>query len=520
MVTRTMTADSDPREDDIPVVPPPWTWPRLPERVRTAGPLVQIFSTVALVACALGLSAVLFALTGTTRLSMVFLGVVLLGALAFGTRAGLFGAVLAFLSYNFTLTEPRFSLEFAGTEDILTLTIFLAVALTTGGLAGRVRESQRAERERADQLAVLLEASRAQAATDDPGRILADLQARLIAVGNGSALVPLPGAPSSDVSSLQEDGDLWRAMTLAWGDAMTTRRQGAWRARRVGRGASAPIALWRPVSEEHAAEDRDRLSEVLIDLAAVSLDRAQLGLLRSRAEADRQAAALRDAVLASLSHDLRTPLASILASGTSLRDYEDRFDGDTRRGLVEDIVGEADRLNRYVGNLLSLTRIQAGALTPAVGAVSLLDVVDQAARRIGRPDLLAVTPETAAGPCVVDGDPLLLEQVLFNLFDNALTHGGPEVAVEVRAETRGDQVRLTISDNGPGVSNEDVGRIFDRFFQAADPVGRRRGAGIGLAVARGFVEAMGGRIAAGPRADGRRGLQVDLTFRAGGAAHG
>ncbi|OYW37007.1 MAG: hypothetical protein B7Z42_11110 [Brevundimonas sp. 12-68-7] len=489
MVTRTMTADSDPREDDIPVVPPPWTWPRLPERVRTAGPLVQIFSTVALVACALGLSAVLFALTGTTRLSMVFLGVVLLGALAFGTRAGLFGAVLAFLSYNFTLTEPRFSLEFAGTEDILTLTIFLAVALTTGGLAGRVRESQRAERERADQLAVLLEASRAQAATDDPGRILADLQARLIAVGNGSALVPLPGAPSSDVSSLQEDGDLWRAMTLAWGDAMTTRRQGAWRAR-------------------------------LIDLAAVSLDRAQLGLLRSRAEADRQAAALRDAVLASLSHDLRTPLASILASGTSLRDYEDRFDGDTRRGLVEDIVGEADRLNRYVGNLLSLTRIQAGALTPAVGAVSLLDVVDQAARRIGRPDLLAVTPETAAGPCVVDGDPLLLEQVLFNLFDNALTHGGPEVAVEVRAETRGDQVRLTISDNGPGVSNEDVGRIFDRFFQAADPVGRRRGAGIGLAVARGFVEAMGGRIAAGPRADGRRGLQVDLTFRAGGAAHG
>jgi two-component system sensor histidine kinase KdpD len=515
-----MTAHGDTSEDDIPVAPSRWSWPRLPDGLRTAGPLVQVLGTVGLVAFALGLSAVLFALTGTTRLSMVFLGVVLLAALAFGTRAGLFGAVLAFLSYNFTLTEPRFSLEFAGTEDILTLTIFLAVALTTGGLAGRVRESQRAERERADQLSVLLEASRAQAATDDPGRILADLQARLVAVGNGSALVSLPGTVASDASEAGDEVDRRQAMALARGDALTTRREGAWRGRRVGRSASAPIALWRPAPDDHAAEDRDRLSEILIDLAAVSLDRAQLGLLRSRAEADRQAAALRDAVLASLSHDLRTPLSSILASGTSLRDYEDRFDGDTRRGLVEDIVSEADRLNRYVGNLLSLTRIQAGAVTPAVTAVSLPDVLDQAARRTGCAALLTAITLADVGEVAVEGDPMLLEQVLFNLFDNALTHGGAAVSMEVRAHTLGDQVRLVIADDGPGVSSEDAGRIFDRFFQAADPDGRRRGAGIGLAVARGFVEAMGGRIAAGARPDSRPGLQIEMTLKAAGAPNG
>ncbi|MCA3701326.1 MAG: DUF4118 domain-containing protein [Brevundimonas sp.] len=469
------------------------------------GPVMQVIGTVILVGLALVFSAALFTLFGTTRLSMVFLGAVLMAALAFGARAGLFGALLAFACYNFTLTEPRFSLEFAGPEDVLTLTLFLAVALTTGGLAGRVRESQRAERERADQLAALLDASQAQTATDEPDRILTDLQERLATVTQSAVVVCLPGGenPLSDV-----EDTAWRDLTDGRSSAPMTRRSGSWRARRLGSGADAPVAAWRAPDDEQPGADA--LCSVLVDLAAVSLERAQLGRIRSRAEADRQAATLRDAVLASLSHDLRTPLASILASSTSLRDYDGRFDPETRRGLVADIIGEADRLNRYVGNLLNLTRIQAGALSPTMSPVNLADVLDQAARRAGRRELELQGSRHA--PLLIQADPLLLEQVLFNLIDNALTHAGPRVDIQARVASSGDPVLLAITDNGPGVPPEDMTRIFDTFAQARATDGDR-GAGIGLSVARGFMEAMGGAISAGARQDGKDGLTVTLRLR-------
>lgn len=468
------------------------------------GPVTQIVGTVLLVGLALVFSAALYTVFGTTRLSMVFLGAVLLAALAFGTRAGLFGSLLAFACYNFTLTEPRFSLEFAGPEDVLTLALFLAVAMTTGGLAGRVRESQRAERERADQLATLLDASQAQTATDQPERILADLQQRLAGVTRGAVVVSLPGGEGrpGDI-----EGDVWTSLAEETSPPRT-RRSGAWRARRLGSGPDAPVAAWRVAEADHPGPDA--LCNVLVDLAAVSLERARLGVIRTRSEADRQAALLRDAVLASLSHDLRTPLASILASSTSLRDYEDRFDSKTRQGLVADIIGEADRLNRYVANLLNLTRIQAGALRPVMSPVNLADVLDQAARRVGRADLPITN--SAQEPMLVQADPLLLEQVLFNIIHNAVTHAGPDPQIQAEVVAKEADLALTILDNGPGVPAEDTARIFDTFTQARTTDGGR-GAGIGLSVARGFMEAMGGDISAGPRPDGGRGLAMSLRLK-------
>jgi two-component system, OmpR family, sensor histidine kinase KdpD len=476
----------------------------LGQATQLPGPLAQIGGTVLLVVLALALSAALFSLFGTTRLSMVFLGSVLLAALAFGARAGMFGALLAFTCYNFTLTEPRFSFEFAGPEDVLTLTLFLAVALTTGGLAGRVRESQRAERERADQLAALLEASQAQTATDEPDRILADLQQRLATVTRGPAVVSIPGARRP----AELDAEAWGGLDEGWSDAGTTRRSGLWRARRLGSNPDAPVAAWR--SADPPEPRTEALCDVLVDLAAVSLERARLGRIRSRTEADRQAAALRDAVLASLSHDLRTPLASILASSTSLRDYEDRFDLETRRQLIADIISETDRLNRYVGNLLNLTRIQAGALRPTVSPVNLADVLDQAGRRAGRPAL--AFDVSADNPLMVEADPLLLEQVMFNVIDNALTHAGHESHINVEVTADEDHVALAIIDDGPGVPPEETGRIFETFTQVRATDGRR-GAGIGLSVARGFIAAMGGAISAGPRRDGASGLVVTLRLK-------
>ncbi|MDR6627924.1 DUF4118 domain-containing protein [Caulobacter segnis] len=479
--------------------------PQAASDFRRFGPITQISGTVLLILLALLFSAILFSLFGTTRLSMVFLGAVLLAALAFGARSGLFGAILAFACYNFTLTEPRFTFEFAGPEDVLTLALFLVVALTTGGLAGRVRESERIERERADQLAALLEASQAQTATDEPEQILADLQQRLATVTCGPVVVCLPGG---DRPSEEMDDVAWRGLIDSESGPATTRRSGPWRARRLGSSPDAPVAAWR--SADPADPRTEALCKVLVDLAAVSLERARLSQIRSRTEADRQAAALRDAVLASLSHDLRTPLASILASSTSLRDYDDRFDPATRQGLVADIIGETDRLNRYVGNLLNLTRIQAGALRPTVSPVNLADLLDQAAHRAGRPTLGIAG--SAGKTVMVEADPLLLEQVLFNVIDNALTHAGADAHIDVDVATDGRQVDLSIIDNGPGVPLEDTARIFETFMQAR-PTDGRRGAGIGLSVARGFMKAMGGGISAGPREDGASGLVVTLRLK-------
>jgi two-component system sensor histidine kinase KdpD len=219
---------------------------------------------------------------------------------------------------------------------------------------------------------------------------------------------------------------------------------------------------------------------------------------RLQAETDR----LRSALLTSISHDLRTPLASILGCATSLMSRQTQLDDVARDSMLRTIQEEAERLNRFIGNLLDMTRLESGPLTLKGGLADLSDVVGAVLRRAR--DILSfyrVEVDLQPDLPMLNIDMVLFEQVLFNLLDNAAKYARAGSVISIRAWRAGDQVRVQIVDEGEGIPPEDLERVFDKFYRARGADRRRAGTGLGLAICRGFVEAMGGTIMAANRTD-------------------
>lgn len=469
------------------------------------------FAAAFLIVGASGLLAeVLSTQFGVTRLSMLFLGAVVLVALWHGAQPALFAAVLAFLVYNFFLTEPRFTFQFAGVEDILTLIIFLTVALATGILAGRVRDEGIRSRARAASTAALFQASRDMSAMADEDELRASLAERVAATSGGEACVAYAGRrwlapagaapPGPERIAAGETGpadDAWRACVLTVDDA------------------DLGLVLWRPRLHARGEAD-DALVRVVADLGAAAIARARLGQQKSEIEALARTEKLRAALLSSISHDFRTPLSSILASVSSLREFGDRFPKETRDDLLSTIEEETERLNRFVVNLLNMTKLEAGALTVQAGPMDLGEIVHAIlSRRQGKGgarNLSSTLPDT---PLLAAGDPVLFEQALSNVVDNALRYCPPSAEIAIGARpAAGEAIVLDIEDRGPGLTAEDAGRIFEKFYRAPATAAAQAGAGLGLSITRGLVESMGGQVEAGRRRDGAPGLRVSLTVPA------
>jgi two-component system sensor histidine kinase KdpD len=287
---------------------------------------------------------------------------------------------------------------------------------------------------------------------------------------------------------------------------------------RTGRGPVAVVGVIRdePTQDDLRSPlmpDQQRLLDALADQAALAIERVTLArdlhLARLQAETDR----LRSALLTSISHDLRTPLASILGSATSLASQQGAaLDGQTRQALLATIVDEAYRLNRFIGNLLDMTRLESGALKPRSSLTELSDVFGAALERASK--ILArheVDLDLAAGLPMLNLDMVLFEQVLFNLLDNAAKYAPAGSRIQIRAYRDGEQVILQVIDEGDGIPPQDAERIFDKFYRAHATDRQRAGTGLGLAICRGFVEAMGGTIAASNRAD-RPGAVITITL--------
>jgi two-component system sensor histidine kinase KdpD len=213
-----------------------------------------------------------------------------------------------------------------------------------------------------------------------------------------------------------------------------------------------------------------------------------------------------------VSHDLRTPLASIIGALSSLRSFGERYDAAAREDLLATAQGEAQRLDRFVGNLLDMTRLDAGAVVPRRESVEVGDLVSTALRRAA--PLLAdhevssaVAPQLPAPQL----DFVLAEQALFNLFDNAAKYSPPGGRLSVEARLAGSRIEIIVRDEGPGIAEADLERIFEKFHRAESGDRRRAGTGLGLAIARGFVEAMGGTLTARNRED-RSGAEFVVSF--------
>lgn len=242
----------------------------------------------------------------------------------------------------------------------------------------------------------------------------------------------------------------------------------------VGAAAALGALLWRALDRSRAADERARETERLTST-----------------------------LLASISHDLRTPLASLIGAATALQALGDRLTPEKRASLAETIVAEARRLNRYIESLLDMKRLEHGAVRPAIGCADLRDVVLAARSRIDALPQRRVSQSIAEDAAFVLADAGLLEQILVNILDNAAKFGDPDGVIRVDAVARGGAVALSVSDDGPGVGPEERKRIFEPFHTAEQNGRGRAGTGLGLSIARGFARAMGADVRLRDGATGR-----------------
>jgi two-component system sensor histidine kinase KdpD len=460
-------------------------------------------------------------------LGMIFLASVLIAGLAGGLRPALAAAVLAILTYNFFFLEPRFSFRIGHATDVITFALFMAVAGATGWLTGRVRDQERLSSRRASAVTALLAASRrlsGGATVQDTAQALAE---QASAAAGSRAVVLLPRGESVEVAGAPD------AITLSTTD-MTAARW-AWEKKEpAGRGTGtlpqidwtfSPLVGVRGQSGVAGIEtkttpglDEQRLVAAMLDQGAVALERAELAAATVENEALRRSDKLRAALLNSISHDLRTPLSTVMGSATTLIDYDTTLKPEVRADLLISIREEADRLNRYVGDLLDMTRLEGGALKTRSEWTDVRDVLTAAThrveRRLGARTLLRDFPAELTS---VQADPSLLEQALVNILENAVEYSPDGLPIEAAVyEDRGNVV-ISIEDEGPGIPKAEIERIFEKFRRLEEPSDRgrkdRKGAGLGLSIAKGFVEAMGGRIAAASPIHGGRGTRVLISLR-------
>ena len=271
---------------------------------------------------------------------------------------------------------------------------------------------------------------------------------------------------------------------------------------RTGRGAVGVLGINRAEPGPLFAPDERRLLDALADQAAVAIERTQLAESIDAARLQAETERLRASLLTSISHDLRTPLASIIGTISSLRSFGKLYDETTRDEMLGTAQDEGERLNRFVANLLDMTRLDSGKIEPKREMIDLSDIVGAALQRAGK--ILAghrVTVSLAPDLPMLSIDFLLLEQVLFNLVDNAAKLAPEGSGIEIAGHRQGSDAVITVRDEGPGIPSEDLERIFDKFYRVQSGDRQRAGTGLGLAICRGFIEAQGGRITASNRAD-------------------
>ena len=488
--------------------------------IRTAPPATTVrikpyLVSTLYVAGALAVSEALNSFLDVRNLGLVFLMAVLASAITSGLWPALYACFASALAFNFFFLEPRHTLTISDPESVVALVIFLIVAVTASNLAARLHRQAGAARQRARMTENLYQFSRKLAGTgtlDDvlwatAYQIAAMLRLRVVVLmPDGDTLAVKVGYPPDDTLV---DADI-AAARWAWEHEQPAGRgaytlPGAKRLYmplRTGRTPIGVIGLDNDKPGPLLTPEEQRLFDALADQAAVAIERIQLVADVERARLAAEADRLRTALLSSISHDLKTPLAGILGAAGTLKDYDASLPDADRAELVSTIIEESERLHRFIGNLLDMTRLESGAMQPNASLHFPGDIVGSALRRAGR--LLARhTVEVALPPDLpmLKVDAVLFEQVVFNLLDNAAKYAPPATTIAIQGWRDGNHVMLRLVDEGPGIPPEDLERVFDSFYRVRKTDHVPAGTGLGLAICRGFVEAMGGTISATNRAD-------------------
>ena len=470
---------------------------------------------LAAVAVALGVGALIKPQFGVENVDLVFLTAVVGVAVRYGLLPSLFASVVASLCYNFFFLPPIYTFTIADPTNIAAFVFFIIMAVVVSNVAARVRTQALVAMQRARTTESLYAFSRKLAgvgtlddvlwATAYQAALMLNVRVVLLLPENGAIAVRV-GYPPED---MLDDADL-AAANWAWENNRSAGRgsdtlPGARRLflpMRTGRGPIGIVGIDGDKPGPLLTPDQRRLLDALMDQAALAIERVRLVADMDRVKRTLETDRLRSALLTSISHDLKTPLAAVLAAAGTLRDLAGALDDGQKADLLGTIIDESERLNRFIANLLDMTRLEAGAVVPNAALHDVGEIVGSALRRAGK--ILAqhrVEVDLAANLPMLHLDPVLFEQALFNLLDNAAKHAPAGTAIRIRSWRDSEAVSLQVLDEGEGVPPGDLERIFDKFYRVQKGDQVRAGTGLGLAISRGFVEAMRGTLVAANRSD-------------------
>jgi two-component system sensor histidine kinase KdpD len=455
------------------------------------------------------------------NLVTVFLLGVVLVAVRYGRGPGVAASMVAVLLYDFFLVPPYYSFAVSDVQYLMTFGVMLVVALITSTLTARVRQHAEDARQRERRTEALYRLTRQLAAMSGRYQLVVTAQRELSELLGGDVGLFLPGqngtlhlAPGIGLEDSVAETDADRAVArwvfdhgkMAGAGTDTLPSAKALYLPLVGpEGPVGVLGVRLPQGTERLrTPDQRQLLEACAGQIGLALQRTALTEQAQRVLVQVEAERVRSSLLSSVSHDLRTPLAVIAGSASSLLESGDAQTAETRRELLQTICDETGRMSRLIENVLRMTQLQSGAITPKKQWQPLEEVVGSALGHVGR--VLADHPVTTRMPSnlpLLHFDGVLIEQVLMNLLDNAAKYAPPAAPIQVLASVEGKHAVIEVADSGPGLAPGEETHIFDKFVRgAAGASGGRRGAGLGLAICRAIVEIHGGRIWAENRPGG------------------
>lgn len=481
--------------------------------------------TTAVIGFTLGIALLLHQFVNVLNIALVYLMAVLVVAAKYGLGPSLYACLLSVLAYNFFSLPPLYTFTIAEPENVLTLVTFLAIAIIGSNLAAGVHAQALALRSRSRTTEELLAFSRKIAAVTTLDNLLMattyqiasmlELRVIILMLDHDGLVVKASYPHAAEISG----GELAAAKWCWANDRAAGRGTDAppvskrfYLPLRTGRGGVGVLGLDQDRPGVFLSSDDRHLLDALMDLAALGIERITLQAELDKAKLQAESERVRSALLTSISHDLGTPLASIIGAASSLKSVGARYTEEQRSELVSTILEESERLNRFVGNLLDMTRLESGAITPKLEWIDLSEIVATALRRVGKMvSHHSVKVNISAELPMLHLDFILFEQVMVNLLDNAAKYAESGSLIEIRARQERASVVIHVLDEGKGIPLGQTESIFEKFHRVDEGDRRRVGTGLGLAICRGFVEVMGGTILARNRTD-RSGADFIIGF--------
>jgi two-component system, OmpR family, sensor histidine kinase KdpD len=441
-------------------------------------------------------------------MGLIFTGLIAAMASRSGRNAGLFTAAFGFLLWNFFFLSPVYTFSVSDARDVVALLVFLLVGLLTGTLAGRVHLEASSAAARVEALRRISAFSQrfSRAATlSDVLRGAAEEAAAITGAGvvlmqGSTGLDPEARVPAETaLDEAAEAAAEWCAShDVETGIGTATLPSVGWR--------FLPLHANDKVTGVLGARPQTvppPLAQTLATLAgqtSMAIERAQMAMRTARAQAQEDSQKLRNALLSSLSHDLRTPLTAIRGAAETLEQAGPALDAPTRTDLLASISQNTALMTKFLANIMDMARVEAGGVTVKRERLRLAELIEAAIGRVQGAEYTSVNIAPDASHALAD--PMLLEQVLVNILENAVKYAPPGSRMAITVTRQADKVRLAVADEGVGIPPAELNAVFDSFFRATRGDRVAPGTGLGLAIAKAFTEAMGGHISAqSPRLD-------------------